>query len=88
MKLCTELLYFTVLVETTFSERQKYYNTIFSVGMVSKPVAETAPEFQIQQEDFPALPGAQSKGGRGEREKERKRRERKITIWLLSCSRL
>lgn len=30
------------------------------VGMVSKPVAETAPEFQIQQEDFPALPGAQN----------------------------
>ncbi|XP_056017086.1 CCR4-NOT transcription complex subunit 2-like isoform X4 [Ostrea edulis] len=30
------------------------------VGMVSKPVTETAPEFQIQQEDFPALPGAQN----------------------------
>ncbi|XP_061192335.1 CCR4-NOT transcription complex subunit 2-like isoform X1 [Saccostrea echinata] len=32
----------------------------YGVGMVSKPVAETAPEFQIQQEDFPALPGAQN----------------------------
>lgn len=40
-----------------------------SVGMVSKPVAETAPEFQIQQEDFPALPGAQSESKR-ERERE------------------
>ncbi|KAI0226530.1 hypothetical protein LSAT2_022949 [Lamellibrachia satsuma] len=30
------------------------------VGMVSKPVSEPAPEFHIQQEDFPALPGAQS----------------------------
>ena len=28
--------------------------------MVSKPVTESTPEFQIQQEDFPALPGAQS----------------------------
>ena len=84
MKLCTELLYFTVLVETTFSERQKYYNTIFSVGMVSKPVAETAPEFQIQQEDFPALPGAQSKGGRGEREKEKKEREKNYYLTFIS----
>lgn len=41
-----------------------------SVGMVSKPVAETAPEFQIQQEDFPALPGAQSES---QRERERLR---------------
>ena len=32
-----------------------------TVGMVSKPVQDPAPEFQIQQEDFPALPGAQSK---------------------------
>lgn len=30
------------------------------VGMVSKPAQEPAPEFQIQQEDFPALPGAQN----------------------------
>lgn len=30
------------------------------VGMVSKPVQDQTPEFQIQQEDFPALPGAQS----------------------------
>lgn len=30
------------------------------VGMVSKPSQEPAAEFQIQQEDFPALPGAQS----------------------------
>ncbi|KAK3592344.1 hypothetical protein CHS0354_021678 [Potamilus streckersoni] len=29
-------------------------------GMVSKPVQEQTPEFTIQQEDFPALPGAQS----------------------------
>ena len=34
---------------------------LFSVGMVSKPVQEPTPEFQIQQEDFPALPGTQSK---------------------------
>ena len=32
-------------------------NLLFSVGMVSKPVQEPTPEFQIQQEDFPALPG-------------------------------
>ena len=31
------------------------------VGMVSKPMPESTPEFTIQQEDFPALPGAQSK---------------------------
>lgn len=30
------------------------------VGMVSKPQPEPTPEFQIQQEDFPALPGAQN----------------------------
>jgi CCR4-NOT transcription complex subunit 2 len=30
------------------------------VGMVSKPPQEPTPEFQIQQEDFPALPGAQN----------------------------
>ncbi|KAJ8314764.1 hypothetical protein KUTeg_006914 [Tegillarca granosa] len=30
------------------------------VGMVSKPATESTPEFQIQQEDFPALPGAQN----------------------------
>ncbi|KAL4233083.1 CCR4-NOT transcription complex subunit 2 [Mactra antiquata] len=30
------------------------------VGMVKNPVQEQTPEFQIQQEDFPALPGAQS----------------------------
>jgi hypothetical protein len=30
------------------------------VGMVSKPPQEATPEFQIQQEDFPALPGVQS----------------------------
>jgi len=30
------------------------------VGMVSKPSQEPAPEFQIQQEEFPALPSAQS----------------------------
>jgi hypothetical protein len=29
--------------------------------MVSKPAQESTPEFQIQQEDFPALPGVQSK---------------------------
>ncbi|XP_033739507.1 CCR4-NOT transcription complex subunit 2-like isoform X3 [Pecten maximus] len=29
-------------------------------GMVSKPVMDQTPEFQIQQEDFPALPGAQN----------------------------
>lgn len=29
------------------------------VGMVSKPAQEPAPEFQIQQEEFPALPSAQ-----------------------------
>ena len=34
---------------------------LIAVGMVSKPVSEPAPEFHIQQEDFPALPGAQSK---------------------------
>jgi len=28
--------------------------------MVSKPPQESTPEFQIQQEDFPALPGVQS----------------------------
>ncbi len=33
------------------------FNLLFSVGMVSKPVQEPTPEFQIQQEDFPALPG-------------------------------
>jgi hypothetical protein len=31
------------------------------LGMVSKPVSDQTPEFQIQQEDFPALPGATSK---------------------------
>lgn len=30
------------------------------VGMVKNPVQDQTPEFQIQQEDFPALPGAQS----------------------------
>ncbi|CAE1307430.1 CNOT2 [Acanthosepion pharaonis] len=30
------------------------------VGMVNKPVQEQTPEFQIQQEDFPALPGSQN----------------------------
>jgi CCR4-NOT transcription complex subunit 2 len=30
------------------------------VGMVSKPPQESTPEFQIQQEDFPALPGVQN----------------------------
>lgn len=30
------------------------------VGMVSKPAQESTPEFQIQQEDFPALPGVQN----------------------------
>ncbi|KAL5010503.1 hypothetical protein ScPMuIL_012808 [Solemya velum] len=30
------------------------------VGMLSKPVQESTTEFQIQQEDFPALPGAQN----------------------------
>ena len=34
---------------------------LFVQGMVSKPSQEPTPEFQIQQEDFPALPGAQSK---------------------------
>jgi hypothetical protein len=29
--------------------------------MVKNPVQDQTPEFQIQQEDFPALPGAQSK---------------------------
>lgn len=42
----------------------RYLAVHISVGMVSKPVAETAPEFQIQQEDFPALPGAQSESQR------------------------
>lgn len=46
----------------------RYLAVHISVGMVSKPVAETAPEFQIQQEDFPALPGAQSES---QRERER-----------------
>lgn len=32
-----------------------------SVGMVSKPVQDTATEFHISQEEFPALPGATSK---------------------------
>lgn len=32
-----------------------------TVGMVSKPVTDQTQEFQIQQEDFPALPGATSK---------------------------
>lgn len=32
----------------------------FTVNMVSKQVVDSTPEFQIQQEDFPALPGAQS----------------------------
>ncbi|XP_060605621.1 CCR4-NOT transcription complex subunit 2-like [Ruditapes philippinarum] len=31
-----------------------------AVGMVKNPVQDQTPEFQIQQEDFPALPGAQS----------------------------
>ncbi|XP_052236900.1 CCR4-NOT transcription complex subunit 2-like isoform X2 [Dreissena polymorpha] len=30
------------------------------VGMVKNPVQDQTPEFQIQQEDFPALPGAQN----------------------------
>ncbi|XP_005097158.2 CCR4-NOT transcription complex subunit 2 [Aplysia californica] len=30
------------------------------VGMVSKPAQDSAPEFNITQEEFPALPGAQS----------------------------
>ncbi|KAK2159783.1 hypothetical protein LSH36_146g01022 [Paralvinella palmiformis] len=30
------------------------------VGMVSKPAQDPTPEFHIQQEDFPALPGAQN----------------------------
>ena len=34
---------------------------LHSVGMVSKPVQDQTPEFQIQDSDFPALPGAQSK---------------------------
>jgi len=33
----------------------------FIVGMVSKPTQESTAGFQILQEDFPALPGAQSK---------------------------
>ncbi len=40
---------------------------LFAVGMVSKRVEEPTPEFQIQQEDFPALPGSSSeyRGGGG-----------------------
>ncbi|CAC5357121.1 unnamed protein product [Mytilus coruscus] len=33
-------------------------SSIRNYGMVSKPVSDQTPEFQIQQEDFPALPGA------------------------------
>lgn len=55
----------------------RYLAVRFSVGMVSKPVAETAPEFQIQQEDFPALPGAQSESQR-EREYNGERTGREI----------
>jgi len=33
----------------------------FAVGTLKNPVQDQTPEFQIQQEDFPALPGAQSK---------------------------
>lgn len=33
-------------------------SSIRNYGIVSKPVTDTTPEFQIQQEDFPALPGA------------------------------
>ena len=32
---------------------------LFAVGMVNKPAQEPAPEFQIQQEEFPALPSTQ-----------------------------
>ncbi len=35
--------------------------TGLAVGMVNKPSQEPTPEFQIQQEEFPALPSAQSK---------------------------
>lgn len=31
-----------------------------AVGMVSKPAPDSAPEFNITQEEFPALPGSQS----------------------------
>lgn len=54
----------------------RYLAVHISVGMVSKPVAETAPEFQIQQEDFPALPGAQS-----ESQRERDWREKGEKYW-------
>lgn len=39
-------------------DKWMYQKTEF--GMVKNPVQDQTPEFQIQQEDFPALPGAQS----------------------------